>query len=222
MNNIHEEIKNIVEYELSCSAHNMDHIMRVYNLCMHIAKNEKNVELDILIPAVLIHDIARSKEDEDTSGVIDHAVLGSEMADKILRKLEFKNDDIENIKHCILSHRYRSGNEPKSIEAKILFDADKLDAIGAMGISRCFMLAGQYGERIYRDIGIEEYKKSNITKNGRIKDMSKHSPNIEYEIKLKKIKNRLFTETAKKLAENRMEYMGEFFTRLKNEVNGII
>lgn len=222
MNKRYEEIQKIVEDELSCSAHNMDHIMRVYNLCMYIAKNEKNVNMNILIPAVLLHDIARSKEDEDVSGVIDHAVLGSEMAGKILRKLEFNDDEIENIKHCILSHRYRSGNEPKLIEAKILFDADKLDAIGAMGISRCFMLAGQYGERIYRDISIEEYKKSNITKNGRIKDMSKHSPNIEYEIKLKKIKNRLYTETAKKLAKNRMDYMEEFFTRLKNEVNGIL
>jgi len=77
----HKRIREIVEKELSCSAHNLDHVLRVYNLCMFLSKYEENVDLEVLIPAVLLHDIARVKESKDKSGEIDHAILGSEMAE---------------------------------------------------------------------------------------------------------------------------------------------
>jgi uncharacterized protein len=216
----YEEIKKIVESELSCSAHNMDHVMRVYNLCLFLAKHEENVEIDVLAPAALLHDIARVKEDSDKSGQTDHAVLGAEMAGEILRKLGYDVEKIEKIKHCISAHRFRTGNEPKSIEAKILFDADKVDVLGAIGITRSFMIAGQYGQMIYNNISIEEYKRDNVIENGRVRDISKHAPNIEYEMKFKKVIDRLYTEKAVEIAKNRMEYMEGFFSRLKNEIDG--
>lgn len=81
----HKKIIEIVKEELTCSAHNLDHVFRVYRMCLLLAKHEEGVNLEILIPAALLHDIARVKESKDNTGETDHAVLGSEMAGNILR-----------------------------------------------------------------------------------------------------------------------------------------
>jgi uncharacterized protein len=214
-----EKIIEKMKEELSCSAHSIDHVMRVYNLCNLISKYEENVNMDILKPAALLHDIARSIESNDVSGEIDHAVLGSEMASDFLKEIGYPQELIEDIKHCIIVHRFRSGNEPKTIEAKILFDADKLDAIGSVGIARSFMLAGQFGQSIISQSS-DEYVNSNIVENGRIKDVSKHSPFMEYEFKFKKIPSKLFTQKAIEIGNKRLEYMENYFTRLSKEIDG--
>lgn len=216
----HKKIVEIVEKELTCSAHNLDHVYRVYSLCLLIAKSEKDVNLDVLIPAALLHDIARVKESKDETGEIDHAVLGSEMAGEILRLLEYEETEIDKIKHCILAHRFRTGNEPRTIEAKILFDADKLDVIGATGIARTFMLAGQFGQRLEIDDSLDEYLKTNTVENGRIKDVSKHSPFIEYEVKFKKVPNKLYTQKAREIGIKRLKFMEEYFSALRAEIRG--
>lgn len=213
----HKEILKIVQNKLTCSAHNLDHVMRVYNICLMLSKYEENVDLDVLIPASLLHDIARVEESEDKTGTIDHAVMGSEIAGKILEDLGYDKEKIGKIKHCIVSHRFRTGNEPKSIEAKILFDSDKLDSIGAIGIARTFMLGGQCGQKLDLNNSISDYDE-NTAENGRIKDMSKHNPIIEYEIKLKNIPDKLYTEKAKEIGLDRIEFMESFFTRLKKEM----
>lgn len=220
-NILHKKILEIVQDKLTCSAHNLDHVMRVYNLCILLAKHEENVDLEILIPAALLHDIARVEEGEDKTGKTDHAVLGSEIAADILKTLGYEDVKIEKIKHCIISHRFRTGNEPNSIEAKILFDSDKLDAIGAVGIARSFMLSGQYGQRLVLNKSIDNYLADNTAENGRIKDNSKHTPFIEYEVKYKKIPDKLYTRKAKEIGNERLKFMEEFFERLKSEVKGI-
>lgn len=217
----HKKIIEIVQDKLTCSAHNLDHVFRVYKLCLLIAKHEKNVDLEILIPAALLHDIARVEESQDKTGEIDHAVLGSIIAEDILRKLEYEEEKIQKIKHCITAHRFRTGNEPNTIEAKILFDSDKLDVVGATGIARTFMLAGQFGQRLEVNESIENYLESNTVANGRIKDVSKHTPFIEYEIKFKKIPDKLYTEKAKEIGKERLKFMDEYFCRLNSEIEGI-
>ncbi|WP_040328825.1 HD domain-containing protein [Clostridium ihumii] len=216
----HKRIIEIVKNNLTCSAHNLDHVFRVYNLCLFIAKYEENVDLNVLIPSALLHDIARVKESQDKTGVIDHSVLGSSMAEDILKDLKYQKTTIEKIKHCILTHRFRTGNEPTSIEAKILFDSDKLDIIGASGIARTFMLAGQFGQRLEIIQDLNHYLEHNTTENGRIKDVSKHNPFIEYEIKLKKIPDKLYTKKGKEIANERLKFMDDYFDRLKKEING--
>ena len=216
----HKKIIEIVKDKLTCSAHNLDHVFRVYNLCLLISKGEKNVDLEVLIPAALLHDIARVEESEDKTGKIDHAVLGSEIAEGILRNLGYEEEKIEKIKHCIIAHRFRNGNEPNTIEAKILFDSDKLDVIGASGIARTFMLAGQFGQRLTIGEPLDNYLNSNTVENGRIKDVSKHTPFIEYEVKFKKIPDKLYTKKAKEIGKGRLEFMKEYFNRLKLEIEG--
>ncbi|MGH4137092.1 HD domain-containing protein [Clostridium sp.] len=216
-----DKIKEIVEKELSCSAHNIDHVMRVHNTCIFLSKYEENVNLDILIPAALLHDIARVIESQNKTGEIDHAVLGGSMAEEILRNLDYEQETINKIKHCITTHRYRSGNSPKSIEAKILFDADKLDVIGSIGLARTFMIAGQFGQSLSKNKLSSDYMPINTSENGRLKDVSKHSPFMEYEFKFKKIPEKLFTQKAKEIGINRLKYMDDFFKKLDLEIEGI-
>jgi len=220
MNNKYSKIFSLVEKELSCSAHDMDHIIRVYNLCEYLAKYEENVDKEVLLLSALLHDIARAKEDNDTSRVIRHEILGSEMAEEILLNEGYSSEIADKVKHCITTHRFRSGNEPKTIEAKILFDADKLDAIGAVGIARAYVIAGEFSEKIYSSAVIEEYVKENVVENGKLIDFSKHAPNLEYELKLKKIPERLYTKKAKEVAEGRMKFMELYFETIRMEIDG--
>jgi len=191
-------------------SHGWEHTLRVYNLAVHIGKKE-NADLKILETAALLHDIARHKEDL-SDGKIDHAKEGALMAEKILKKHGFSKDEIEKIKHCIVSHRFRGKNIPKSKEAKILFDADKLDSIGAVGIGRTFLFAGEIGARLQNSPGI------NIEKT---KPYSKEDTGYrEFVVKLSKIRARMLTREGKKLAGERHKFMVEFFDRFNKEISG--
>jgi len=222
------QLKMIAEREMegASPAHDILHVMRVYNLCLELAKCEPNVDLDILRTAVLLHDIARTKEDKDVQAGflnVDHAVLGAEMSAKILRELGYSEERIERVKHCIASHRFRGENQPRTIEAKILSDADKLDVLGATGIARSFTIGGENGQKIYSDTPVDEYIKENLfggKANGRIMDPSKHASNLEFETKFKQIPDKLYTQKAREIAGERLEYMKQFFERLKKEISG--
>lgn len=222
-----QKIKEVAEKELNQSkdsTHDMDHVMRVYNLAMTIAKSESGVNMDILQAAVLLHDIGGAKESMDPSGQTDHAIVGAEMAKPILESFGFSNDDIKHVQACILSHRYRTENKPETIEAKIVHDADKLDAAGAIGLARSFSWIGKHKAKIYKKVdSIEDYIKENLTEgkiNGRIMDKSKHSVWINYETKEKFLVDNLYTETAKKIGKERMIYFKDFLDRMDREVAG--
>ena len=217
--NFINKIKKIIEEKMSCSAHNIEHVMRVVDLCKIIAVCEKNVDIEILLVSAYLHDIARVKEDQDLTGNTDHSVIGAEMSSDILDGMGYPIDRIVRVKHCIISHRFRSGHIPESIEAKILFDADKLDVLGAVGLTRTYMMSGQYGQSL--DFNSENYSlENNSDSNGRLKDMSKHSPFIEFEFKYRKIPDRLYTDKAKEIAAERLAFMADFFARLKAELRG--
>ncbi len=213
-----------VKSELSSSAHDLEHTFRVLKLARRIASHESGVDIEVIELAAILHDIARVKEDNDITGKIDHAILGSEMSKEILEELGYPDETVKKVCDAIKTHRFRGKNIPETIEAKILFDADKLDAIGAVGIARAYMIAGEMGEPLYREIhDLETYKKENLVDGeltGRIKDISRHSVNIEYETKFKKIPERLFTDTAKKIAKERLKFMDKFFEQLRREVEG--
>ena len=216
-------MENIVKKELSCSAHDLEHVYRVLNLCNQLAQDESNVNWEVLSIAALMHDIARVREDQDPTGQTDHAILGAQMAEEHLHKADLNPETIAAIRHCIESHRYRSGNAPQTIEGKILFDADKLDVIGAIGIARSYAITGQYGEPFYADVDLESYIRENLVggkPEGRVKDIHKHAANLEFELKLRHIPQRLYTQKAKAIAKERISFMTAFFKRLQQEIHG--
>jgi uncharacterized protein len=219
-----DQIQSIVRQELSCSAHDLDHVLRVYNLCLTLAEDIA-LDLVVLRASALLHDIARVKEDHDNSGRTDHALLGAELAGTILHDLDFPAAQIRHIQDCIVSHRYKTGNEPQTIEAKILFDADKLDAIGAIGVARSYVWVGRNKARIYTDCDVDNYIKENLDGGeikGRIKDKTLHSPQLEFATKVRFITDKLFTEKARRIGRERVEFFSMFLDRLEQEVKGIV
>lgn len=133
----------IEKYMLSCmrdSAHDNEHIYRVLYNALTIAGSENNVDYDVLIASCLLHDIAR--DEQFSNPQICHAAVGGEKAFHFLIEHGFTIEFAEKVKHCIQTHRFRINNEPQSIEAKILFDADKLDVAGAIGIARTLIYKG--------------------------------------------------------------------------------
>jgi len=218
-----ERIREIVEKELSSSHHDWEHVARVYNLCLHLAEHESNIDLEILKAAALLHDIARVKEFRDRTGTVEHATLGAEMANPILKMLDYPQEKIAQIEHCITVHRYRRNRKPQTTEAQILFDADKLDSLGAVGVARAFMMADHFGQKIYSDVSIEEYVRDNIIGEKAevgLKNVSKHAPNLEFELKFKNIPERLYTRKARQIGKERLQFMENFFKRLKMEIDG--
>lgn len=137
-------------YMLSCmddSAHDKDHIYRVLYHAMEIAKTLQDVDYDVLIAACLLHDIGRKEQFENPA--LCHASVGSEKAFAFLTAHGFEPEYAARVRHCIKTHRYRKNNLPESLEAKILFDADKLDVTGAMGIARTLIYKGIVSEPLY-------------------------------------------------------------------------
>lgn len=198
--------------------HDLSHVRRVYRLAMRLADFYPETDREILTAAVILHDIARREEDDDASGVIDHALLGAEKAEQILLDLGWDKACAVAAAECVRRHRYR-GDEPApdTIEAKILYDADKLDCLGAVGVGRLFMLSGQYGERLYIE------PPPGFGKDGRapkISDFAEYSPNLEYLLKMRHIPEKLFTQAARDIATVRMERMDRFFEELREEIEG--
>ncbi|TSC95225.1 MAG: uncharacterized protein CEN87_237 [Parcubacteria group bacterium Licking1014_1] len=204
---IKEEAKKMLEGINSC--HEWEHTERVYNLAMKMGRKE-NVDLEVLGISAILHDIARKEQDE-LSGKICHAERGAILAKQILEKHRFQKEKIENIAHCIETHRYRNDKKPETKEAKILYDADKLDAIGAIGIGRAFSFAGHIGAKIHnKDINLTKTKAYSTD----------DSAYREYMVKLRHIKDKMLTVEGKRIAEERHNFMEHFFKRLDKEVDG--
>jgi uncharacterized protein len=217
-NKIIEEVKEKAkEFFVSASGcHDWSHVERVYNLALRIAKKEK-ADISVIKLAAYLHDVGR-REEMQTKGKICHAEKGVEMAEKILEKYNLDKEIIENIKHCILAHRFRNDHRPATIEAKILFDADKLDSIGAVGVGRDFLFAGSSGSNC-----LYTGNEKKLVKNARDFTYSKEdSAFLEYYFKLKKVKSKILTKTGKKIAEERHNYMVNFFKRFELEIKGLL
>ena len=200
-------IENYMHSCMNDSAHDKEHIYRVLYNALEIAKTEKNVNYDILICACLLHDIGRSEQFANPS--ICHALLGGEKAYKFLVINGFSPEFAEQVKHCIQTHRYRKNNEPKTIEAKILFDADKLDASGAIGIARTLLYQGIVSDPLY-----------SVLPNGSISDGSNdEEPSFfkEYKYKLERIYGHFNTVRANELASQRQSAAVSFYHNLLNE-----
>lgn len=217
MNEINLNLINVIKKEVKerlsnpKGSHDWEHTERVFNMAMHLAEKE-NANKGVVAISALLHDIGRQMEDK-SKGKLCHAKKGAEIAGKILRKYDLSADTTGRILHCISSHRFRGNNKPGSKEARILFDADKLDSIGAIGIGRAFLFAGEVGARLHND-DIDLSKTRAYSK--------EDTAYREYMVKLRFIRSIMHTGEGKKIAGKRHSYMEDFFKRLKNEINGTI
>ena len=149
-----DSLKNEIKLKISNdSAHDFDHIMRVYKNAQKICKNEK-VNPKLVLCAVLLHDIISYPKSDKRSKL--SSIKSAEASTKILKKYDFTEDEIQIISEAIRDHSFSQNKTPKTIEGKILQDADRLDAIGAIGIARVFAVAGSGNRPFYRIF--DEYK----------------------------------------------------------------
>ena len=207
-NKFFELIREKVKGYMNCSGHDFDHVERVYNLAIKIAKKE-NADLDIIKTAALLHDTAR--EMEDKKEVSCHAEEGAKIAREILEKTDFPKEKIENVVYCIKVHRYSKGLKAETKEAMIIQDADRLDALGAVCIARMFAYGGQK-KRIMHSKAI----KPKETYTGESETVVNHF----YE-KILKIKPELFnTKFARKLAKRRYKFTEKFVKEFLLEWEG--
>ncbi len=210
--NITEQIKADAEhfFKEAKTSHNWRHTLRVVAMCKKIAKTEPDADIEILICAAYLHDIGRKYQDE-TKGAICHAAKSATLAEPFINKLSIDENRKNNIIRCIKSHRFRGKNIPNTLEAKILFDADKLDSIGAIGVARAFLFAGEIGASLHND----------VTDIDKTVSYSKEDTGYrEFNIKLSKIKDKMFTKEGRRIAEERDSFMRLFFERFLLEHEG--
>lgn len=199
-------------FMLSCmkdSAHDREHIYRVLYNALEIAKGEVGVDYDVLICSCLLHDVGRKEQFEDPS--LCHAEVGGEKSYRFLIEHGFGQVFAHKVKHCIKAHRYRTNNLPESIEAKILFDADKLDVAGAIGIARSLVYKGEVAGTLYT-----------VTAEGKVSSGENDTePSFfgEYKFKLEKLYTHFYTARGKELALGRQHAAVAFYNSLYSEVS---
>ena len=185
------------DFAVSCSKkddiHGFAHVQRVYDTCIEIGEALSSNMLVLEISA-LLHDIGRIKNKEEAQGK-NHAEISAEMARQFLHSNEFalSQEDTDNILHCIQAHSFSNEVIPKTLEAKILSDADKLDALGAIGL--------------YRTIGFT------VQNNGGMERVVYHLEN-----KILKLKDRMYLDISREMAKKRQQIVLEFYEKLKSNL----
>jgi len=197
-------------YEGADAVHDFDHVLRVLALADRIGQAE-GASLEIVRAAALLHDVERERAEADG---LDHAAFAADRAREILSGQPPAK--VDAVAHAIAAHRFRTGPEPATLEAQVLFDADKLDAIGAVGVARAFAYGGARGQRLWAPV--EAVDVARWQEEG--DDPDTHTPVHEFVVKLSRLKERLFTPTGFRIAKERHAYMVGFFGRLDAEVQG--
>lgn len=190
------------------SSHDMSHINRVEALCMEIREKEGGDPL-VLRLAALLHDVGVIKEHEEGG---DHAEYSAEIASEFLGKAAVPEKVIEEVAYCIRTHRFSGGHRPETVEARILQDADRLDALGAVGIFRAVLSMGAL-RMLKHTTGIDKgASKKTVYKKDPVAGFNEY---MDY--KPFTIPEKLNTEAAKKIGEERLEIMRLYLEALNRE-----
>lgn len=188
-------------------AHDFHHLMRVYKNAKRIGRRE-GTNMDILLPAVLLHDLvvypkgsAKSSKSSDES---------ADLAENILHSYGYPQDQINQICYCIRAHSYSKRVVPASLEGRILQDADRLDALGAIGIARTFSVGGSENRIFYNPN--DPFCRSD-------RDLDDMQWTLDhFQTKLLKLEDFMHTQTAKKIAKERTRFMMQFIRQLQKEI----
>lgn len=208
------EYQKIEAYMLACmadSAHDREHVYRVLYTALQIAACEEQADRDVLIAACLLHDIGRKEQLEDPTRC--HARVGAVKAHRFLTENGFSVEFADRVAGCIRVHRFRSSDPPRTLEEKILFDADKLDATGAVGIARTLIYKGQVNEPLYT-----------LDEAGLVADGTgdvRPSFFREYKFKLEGLYSKFYTAKAQELALQRQRAAVSFYESIYKEAQDV-
>ncbi|MBV6395359.1 MAG: putative protein YedJ [Anaerolineales bacterium] len=193
------------------AVHDFDHVLRVQRMAERIAEAE-GADLQIVRAAALLHDAQGAASGGESRAEHQHA--SAEFAAQILASEGWNAGRIAAVQHCIRAHRYRGNEAPETLEAQILFDADKLDVLGAIGVARVIGYASLANAPWY----VPPSKQ--FIETGKEIEGEPHSAYHEHLFKLRNVRERMYTETARTIAQARLEYLDDFFERLIDEWNG--
>ena len=192
--------------------HDFAHTLRVLKNAERIASEESGCDPEAVRFGALLHDVARPEE-LASGGKLCHASLGAEKARRILREEGCTDTAFaEHVSEIVRTHRYRGDLKPATPEACIVYDADKLDSLGAFGVARAFHFAGRIGACLHNS---EQEALSSDSYS------SQDSAYREYLVKLRGLPDHLLTEPARRLAADRAAFMRAFFDRLNEEQEGL-
>lgn len=189
------------------SAHDITHTERVVRNALLLAKEEKCDE-EIVLAAAWLHDcVIIPKDDPDRNKA---SKLAAVKAIGYLTSIQFNQEKIKDVAHAIEAHSFSAGIKPKTIEAKIVQDADRLDALGAIGIARCFIVGGQMNRSLYQP--------EDPFCTFRAPDDSEWTVDHFY-TKLFKLPEQMNLVSSKKEAHRRVDYMKQFLSKLDQEIS---
>ncbi len=193
------------KYDFKDGSHDIYHFKRVWEIADKLCE-EKHDRLSVLA-ACYFHDIVSyPKNHPDRSK---SSVRAAEKAIEILKGLEFPEEKLKTVFHAIEAHSFSAAIECKSEEAKIVQDADRMEALGAIGLARTFYVAGMLGSRIFD--GADPFAKN--------RDLDDKSFAIDhFYVKLLKLPETMKTEQGKKMAKKRADVLVRFLEDLKEEV----
>ena len=202
--------------EAGDTSHDYDHIMRVMALADTLQAREGG-ELPTIWAAVALHDIGQERERRHGG---DHAIIGAEMAADLLTHTQFPQDAIPAVQEAIREHRMTGGITPSTLEGRILYDADKIDCLGAIGIGRLFCVTGLYHQKVYSELPPDILEPVYPLTVRALRRSPDYSPSIEFRLLFGNLPARMTTKTGRVLAQERYDYMANFFNRLQQEIEG--
>ncbi|MCP4418142.1 MAG: HD domain-containing protein [Chloroflexi bacterium] len=207
MEQLEETLANFVrEQETADAAHDMQHIERVVLMARRLSMVE-NANLDVVIPAAWLHDCVTLPK--NAANRKDASRLAAAKAVRFLRRINYPPQYLDAISHAIEAHSFSAGILPTTLEAKVVQDADRLDAIGAIGVARCLLVGGGLKRPLYNPTDpfcqIREPDDINYTID-------------HFYRKLFKISQTLHTQAARSEARQRVAFMHAFLKQLRQEV----
>ena len=198
------------------AAHDYDHLARVIALAETIQSREGG-DLPTIWAAVALHDIGQERERSHGG---DHALIGASLAAELLSGTQFPQHSIPAVQQAICDHRMTGAAVPQSLEGCILYDADKIDCLGAIGIGRLYCITGRYNQKIYSPVPPEIIEPVDPLLVRSLRRRPDYSPSIEFQLLFANLPERMTTTTGRALAQERYTFMKEFFLRLQREVEG--
>lgn len=192
--------------DTSDGAHDLAHLVRVWQNAQRIAAVEGG-ESDVLAAAVLLHDCVAL--DKTSSLRLRASALAAEQAGTILAELGWNEDQIAAVQHAVAAHSFSAGIVPMTLEARVVQDADRLDAIGHIGIARCFYTAGRSGSALYQvdDVSAEH----------RVLDDSRYALD-HFRSKLLRLGGNFRTATGSRMAAERIRVIAAFLAGFEAEL----
>lgn len=206
-----EQLQLLDDYMVACvadGAHDALHVRRVLYLALELAETEENVDREVLIAACLLHDVGQAEEMHDPA--VRHAAAGAVKAERFLIENGFGEAFANKVARSIAAHSFGTAVERDSIESKLLFDADKLDAIGASGTLRMVLSHGEWKQPLYR-----------VMEDGTVSDgRDDPEPNyfMEYHDMIARVPSAMLTDSGKKAAQKRAETARLFYDLSLDEV----